>query len=358
MKTLREDLHALAGQAPAVDLAGKAVRGARRRRAARLAVAAVAAVCAIGGGGAVLLQQVRAQPPIVFAPPETTVLPLPAKGVAPVEQLYRPRCQDCEGRAWRLVTRDGDTYELPDGPGNGPVEATVDGRRIAYYSPERRTIVVRDLAGGEVWTSPLKQPEEDFAVEYALRLSPGGLRFVVSGWGGGRQPNKLVDVERGTVTDLEKGWWPVSVADGSGPVVLARPFDDATRLRVLGRDPITVQEFTYDFSALAPDGRTIARVGTTYDRDRSPMWQRDGTIVVSDVSGAVERRIMPSGVADGLRPARLGGWPSAREVTMLATPERPDRPSLVYAVDVATGRARELFALRDGGQFTVPGLVR
>ncbi|NUR85253.1 MAG: hypothetical protein HOY71_14305 [Nonomuraea sp.] len=116
-----------------------------------------------------LVQQVRPRPPIVLTPPETTVLPLPAKDVAPVEQLYRPRCDEC---AWRLVTRDGDTYELPSGPEKGPVEATADGRRVAYYSPALRTIVVRDLAGGQVWKSPLKQPAEDFDVEYALRLSP------------------------------------------------------------------------------------------------------------------------------------------------------------------------------------------
>lgn len=358
MKTLREDLHALAEQAPAVDLADRAVRGARRRGAARLAVAAVAAVCAIGGGGTVILQQVNARPPIVLTPPETTVPPLPAKGVGPVEQLYRPRCEDCDVRVWRLVTRGGDTYELAGGPENGPVEATADGRRIAYYSPALRTIVVRDLATGEVWKSPLEQPEQDFAVEYALRLSPGGLRFVVSGWGGRKQPNKLVDVERGTVTDLKKGWWPVSVADGTGPVVLAKPFDEVTRLWVLGRDPVTIEEFTYEFSALAPDGHTIARVGTTYDRDRRPMVERDGTIVVSDVMGGAERRIPVSGIADGLLPARLGGWPSAGEVTLLATPREPDRPAMVYAVDVTTGRARELFPLRDDGQFVVPGLVR
>ncbi|MEU1727589.1 hypothetical protein ACNF49_47580 [Actinomadura sp. ATCC 39365] len=356
MKTLREDLRALAEQAPVVDLAARAVLRARRRRAARLAVSVAAAVCVIGGGGAVLLREARPAPPIVLTPPTATALELPAEGVAPVEQFYRPMCRDdASACPWRLVTRDGATYELADGPQNGPVEATADGRRIAYYSPGRHAIVVRDLAGGQVWTSPLKQDAEDFAAEYALRLSPGGLRFVVAGAGVPR----LVDVERGTATPLPKGSWPVSVADGTGPVVLASAKEDTTSLRVLGRDPVTVPEHTYDFSALAPDGRTIARVGTTLDRNREPMVQRDGTIVVFDVTGGKERRVRPSGLAEGLRPAKLGGWTSPQEVTMLAYPDDDPRAvARVYAVDVTSGRATELFALRGDGQSSVPGLVR
>ncbi|MER6575119.1 hypothetical protein [Nonomuraea sp. NPDC001023] len=356
MKTLREDLHALAEQAPVVDLGARAVLRARRRRATRLAVSVAAALCVVGGGGAVLLQQARPAPPIVLTPPAATAPPLPAKGVAPVEQFYRPMCRtDGPACRWRLVTRDGATYELTDGPRNGPVEATADGRRIAYYSPGKRAIVVRDLAGGQVWTSPLKQDDRDFAGEYALRLSPGGLRFAVSATGAPR----LVDVRAGTSASLPKGSWPVSVADGTGPVVLARAKGDTTSLWVSGRDPLTVPEHTYDFSALAPDGRTIARVGTTLDRNREPMVRRDGTIVVFDVTGGAERRVRPAGLAAGLRPAKLGGWTSAREVTMLAYPDDdPRATAVVYAVDVDSGRATELFALRGDGQSSVPGLVR
>ncbi|RSM96553.1 hypothetical protein DMB42_47645 [Nonomuraea sp. WAC 01424] len=354
MKSLSEDLHALAEQAPDVDLGARAVRGARRRRATRLAVAAAAAVCVIAGGGATFLWQERA-PALVLPPPETTVLPLPAKGVAPVEQFYRAICRDTGPTcAWRLVTRDGATYELADGPRDGPVEATPDGRRIAYYSPGRHAVVVRDLAGGQVWTSPLKQQEREFDSEFALRLAPGGLRFAVSG----RTSNKLVDLKRGTATDLPKGWWPVSVSDGTGPVVMAKSSDDTTSVRVLGHDPVAVTPSTYDFSALAPDGRTMARVNATLDRDRTPMVQKDGTLVVFDVLGGVERRIRPSGLAAGLLPAKLGGWLSAREVTMMTVSGDARQDAVVYAVDVVSSRARELFTLRDDRQFSVPGLVR
>ncbi|TMR95431.1 hypothetical protein [Nonomuraea basaltis] len=362
MNTLRDDLHALAEQAPAVDLAAQAVRGARRRRATRLTVVAAAVTCLIAGGGAVLLQQVRPAPPVVLAPPETKVLPLPAKGVGPVEQAYRPGCRSaaeaCAERAWRIATRDGDTYELGK-EAKGPLEVTADGRRIAYYSSKQRGIVVRDLASGKTWKAPLKQPAEDFAVEYALRLSPNGLRFVVSGWGGRREPNKLVDVERGTVTDLKRGWWPVSVSDGSGPVVLAKPYDMTSQVWVLGHDPITIQDFTYYYSALAPDGRTLARLGQTVDRDRQPMVRLDGSIVIFDaIGGGRETRIPISGISEGLAPSQLGNWLNATEVTVLAVPDVPRGPvSVVYAVDVRTGKSRELFALREDGRNVVPGLV-
>ncbi|GLW10365.1 hypothetical protein Misp01_54930 [Microtetraspora sp. NBRC 13810] len=363
MNTLRDDLQALAEEAHVVDLATRAVRGARRRRATRLAVAAAAVTCLIAGGGSVLLLKANPSPPVVLTPPETKAPPLPAKGVAPVEQAYEPECritvETCTERAWRIVTRDGRTYELGEDVAR-PLEVTADGRRIAYYSSRHRAIVVRDLASGRTWKSPLKQPAEDFSVEYALRLSPNGLRFIVSGWGGRRQPNKLVDLERGTVTDLRRGWWPVSVSDGSGPVVLVKPYDKSSRVWVLGQEPITIKDFTYDYSALAPDGRTLARVGTTRDPDREPMIQKDGSIVVFDaVRAGRETRVPVSGLAEGWRPWRLGSWLNATEVTVLAGAESPNSPPPVaYAVDVRTGASRELFALRGEGRVVVPGLVR
>ncbi|MER6175426.1 hypothetical protein [Streptosporangium sp. NPDC001681] len=363
MKTLREDLRTLAEQAPTVDLAARAVQGARRRRVNRLVVATAAVLCVISGGGVALLQQVSPAPQVLLTPPETTVLPLPGKGIGPAEQAYRPRCRSnggpCTEGAWRIVTREGDTYELAEAA-TGPLAVTADGRRIVYYSSKQRGIVVRDLASGRMWKAPLKQPEEDFAVEYTLRLSPSGLRFVVSGWGGRREPNKLVDVERKTVTTLARGWWPVSVSDGSGPVVLAKPHDMTSRVWVLGHDPITIQDFTYYYSALAPDGRTLVRLGQTVDRNRKPMVRQDGSIVIFDaIRGGRETRIPISGLPEGLAPSGLGSWLNDTELTVLAVPQEPNGPaSVVYAVDVRTGESRELFALRDDGPFVVPGLIR
>ncbi|MEV0597294.1 hypothetical protein [Nonomuraea cavernae] len=360
-RTLREDLHALAEQAPTVDLAAQAVRGARRRRAARRAVVAAAVTCLVALGGGAMLLQVRPTPPIVLVPPETKALPLPAKGVGPVEQAFRPGCvgSSCTGSPWQIVTRQGDTYQLGK-EATGPLEVTADGRRIAYYSSKHRGIVVRDLASGKTWQAPLKQPAKDFAVEYALRLSPNGLRFVVSGLGDRREPNKLVDVERGTVTNLKRGWWPVSVSDGSGPVVLAKPYDMTSQVWVLGHNPITIRDFTYYYSSLAPDGQTLARLGQTVDRNRQPMVQRDGSLVTfSAMRADRENRTSISGLPEGLHPSRLGSWLNATEVTVLAVPESPGGTGpVVYAVDVRTGKSRELFAVRKDGLNVVPGLVR
>ncbi|GAA1262900.1 hypothetical protein GCM10009677_13210 [Sphaerisporangium rubeum] len=357
--TLREDLRALAEQAPIVDLAAQAVRGARGRRAGRLVAAAV--TCLLALGGAALLLPVRPTPATVLARPQALAVPLPAKGVGPVEQAFRPSCptRPCTDDRWRIVTRRGDTYHLGK-EAAGPLEVTADGRRIAYYDARRRRIVVRDLASGTTWQAPLKQPAEDFTAEYALRLSPDGLRFVVSGWGGRREPHTLVDVERGTVTDLERGWWPVSVSDGSGPVVLAKPHDTTSQVWVLGHDPVTIGDFTYSYSGLAPDGRTLARLGQTTGRNRQPTVRQDGSLVTFDATRAGrDNRTMISGLPRGLHPSRLGSWLNATEVTLLAVPESPRGATpAVYAVDVRTGTSRKLFTVREDGRAVVPGLVR
>lgn len=361
MNTLREDLHDLAAHAPDVDLADLAIRGARRRsRVARLSLAAAVVVVGIAGGSVVRLQQeVRPVPPVVLAPPETKALPLPKKGVAPVQQAYRPSCRGgCKETGWRILTRSGETFQLPAGP--GPVEATADGRRIAYYSEQNRGIVVRDLASGRIWKAPLKQPKQDFEVEYSLRMSPNGLRFIVSGWGGRREPNMLVDVEQGTVEQLDRGWWPVSVADGDGPVVLAKPYDNTTQIWVSGQKPVTIPDFTYAFSALSPDGRRLVRVGQVLSRE-APMVRIDGTIVTFDaLTGGTQARVRVSGLPGNMLPDKLGGWLTANEVTLIAVEEssRSGAAEVAYAVNVLSGQARELFPLHAEGKYVVPGLVR
>jgi hypothetical protein len=359
MNTLREDLHELAAHAPDVDLADLAIRGARRKRVVRLSLAAAVVVVGIAGGSAIRFQEVRPMPPVVLTPPETKALPLPEKGVAPVEQAYRPFCRGgCQETGWRVVTRSGETFQLPAVA--GPVEATADGRRIAYYSEKDRGIVVRDLASGQIWKAPLKQPKQDFAVEYTLRMSPNGLRFIVSGWGGRREPNMLVDVEQGTVEQVDSGWWPVSVADDDGPVVLAKPYDNTTQVWVRGHKPVTIPDFTYAFSALSPDGRRLVRVGQFLSRE-APLVRRDGTIVTFDaLTGGTQARVRVSGLPENMLPTKLGGWLTADEVTLVAVEESPrsGASEVAYAVNVQSGQARELFPLHAEGQYAVPGLVR
>ncbi|SEF60410.1 hypothetical protein SAMN05444920_101177 [Nonomuraea solani] len=355
MNTLRDDLRDLAAQAPDVDLAARAVQGARRRRSARLAGVAAAVVCLIAAGSAALFRSY--EPPVVLTPPDVKAVPLPAKGVAPVEQLYQEPCESpCERREWRLVARDGAVYTFDADP--GPVAVTPDGRRIGYFSAKQGTILIRDLAGGKIWKAPIDEPEKAFEGEYALRLSPSGLRFIVSGWGGRKEPNLLVDVERGTSSELKKGWFPVSVADGNGPVVLVKPYDKITQVWVLGRKPFTIQDFAYDFSPLASDGRSLARLtGDTNQRPR----EIDSIATIDVLRGGQEKaRVRVTGLREGLNPAWLGAWVSEHQVMVIAVPERvrDGVPAAVYAVDVRTGVSSEMFAIRGDGVMVLPGVVR
>lgn len=359
MNDLRDDLRDLALEAPSVDLAARAMALARRRRAVRLAVTVAAAVAVVTGGTAVLLTYDGASDSSVVITRPTpsapaSVRPLPRKGVGALQQAYQKNGE------WRLVTWQGEVYDaselIPEGE---PLTITQDGRRIAYFDRELHTIVLRDLDSGHVWEAPLTLPDGVFETEYALRLSPSGMRMIVAGWGTSQARNVLIDLDAGTVKDLDKAWFPVSVSD-TGEVVLIRPFEDSTTLRLLGHDPITLPDFTYYFSTLGPDGRTIARLGQTLDRDREPQIQEDRTIVLTDViSGVDQDKIALSGIPDTLHLVRLGGWLNKEEITLHTAPEvaREGPPAVVYAVNVHTGRARALFEAAPAQKTLIPGLV-
>ncbi|MEV0237307.1 hypothetical protein [Nonomuraea sp. NPDC050786] len=51
---------------------------------------------------------------------------------------------------WRIVTREGRTWELTDADGGNPVDLSADGRLIAYERESDHRIVVRDLVNGTV----------------------------------------------------------------------------------------------------------------------------------------------------------------------------------------------------------------
>ncbi|MFE3453720.1 hypothetical protein ACFXJ8_32805 [Nonomuraea sp. NPDC059194] len=356
MNDLRDDLRDLAREAPSVDLATRAMSLARRRRAVRLAVTVAAAVAVVTGSTAVLTR-LPEQHAVVVTPPSpsaTSVLPLPEQGVGALQQAYQ------EDGEWRLVTWQGEVYDASELVKGEVVPAiTQDGRRIAYFDGELRTIVLRDLESGQVWEAPLTLPAGVFDTEYAIRLSPSGKRMIVAGWGTSQPRHVLVDLDAGTVKDLNKAWFPVSVSD-SGEAVLIRPFDDVTRLRLLGRDPITLPDFTHYFSALGPDGRTIARLGQTHDPDREPQIQEDGTIVLTDVISGVDQAKVPlSGIPDTLHVVRLGGWRNKEEITLFAAPESAWKgpAGVVYAVNVHTGQARAVFEAAPAQRNLIPGLV-
>ncbi|MCG5220694.1 hypothetical protein [Streptosporangium sp. KLBMP 9127] len=363
MNALRDELHEIANEAPVADLADVALQGARRRRTSRLVLASAIAIAVIIGGTAALTNGLdRTNHPIVIAPPVETAEPLPRKGVGPLSHAYLhcpESAEGCEDRQWRVITRSGETYEIANALGqgvqgdmpSGPLVITDDGRRMVYIDAKDLTVSVRDLATGQVWRSRQKLPKAAFKGDLGMRISPDGLRVIHVNANGRSSHHVLVDLRSGRSRNLPANWWPVSVADGDGPVTLIRPYEDETRIQVLGHDPIVVKDFTYDFSALAPDGRTLARLGQTYDRKARPMIQQDRTIVtVNAITGGGSHKVPVTGIPSDMTFNRLGHWVNAAEVTLYARPsqdtfrngESRDGETTLYAVNITTGKARPL----------------
>ncbi|GAA2790219.1 hypothetical protein [Nonomuraea dietziae] len=163
MNALRDDLHELALEAPSVDLASRALAAARRRRAVRLTVSVAATVAVVTGGVAVAVgapERATVVTPQVSPLPSDVITqearPLPGNGVGALLEAYQQ-----QGR-WYLRTREGQSYDAGEViQGDGPLSITADGRRIAYFDRKLRTIVVRDLASGQIWGAPLQLPARD-----------------------------------------------------------------------------------------------------------------------------------------------------------------------------------------------------
>ncbi|MEV4745176.1 hypothetical protein AB0K21_02250 [Streptosporangium sp. NPDC049248] len=380
MNLLRDELHRIADEAPQIDLAERALKGARHRRAITLALVVATAVAMLTGGVVTVVTVVngglRGEGPIVLTPVPEVVPALPKKGVGPLARAYTHLCPpptiddtDCVDGRWRVVTTSGVTYELTAALGLrnvgkevllGPVAITQNGRRIAYYSEKQQTIEVRDLRSGRIWKAPLTISKDDLDGENFLRLSPDGLHLIYTNFGGRPRPySVLIDIAGGETSALNGDWFPVSVGDGGSPVTLVRPYDSTTRIRVLGNAPVTVKDFTYSFSALGPDGRTLVRIGSPRGRDAKPTPERPRTIVTIDaISGRENPEVAPQGIPEELSPSHLGGWVSETEVTLLAVPKLPrsGTPTL-YAVNVHTGKTRQLRTFDSETTGVLPGLI-
>ncbi|MGW0590820.1 hypothetical protein [Streptosporangium sp. NPDC002607] len=377
MNLLRDELHRIANEAPQIDLAERALKGAKHRRAITLALAVATAVAVLTGGMVTVVNGgLRDERPIVLTPVPEVAPTLPKKDVGPLARAYTYFCPpptiddtDCAGGQWRVVTTSGVTYELTAALGLentnkkvllGPVAITQNGRRIAYYSEKQQTFEVRDLRSGRIWKAPLTISKNGLAGENFLRLSPNGLHLIYTNFGGRSKPySVLIDMAEGKTTALNGDWFPVSVGDGGSPITLVRPYDRTTRIRVLGNEPITIKDFTYRFSALGPDGRTLARIGSTRGRDAKPTPERLRTIVTIDaISGRENPEVPVQGILEELIPSHLGGWVSDTEVTLLAVPEFPGSgtPTL-YALDVHTGKTRQLRTFDSEITGVLPGLV-
>ncbi|NUW30624.1 hypothetical protein HTZ77_04190 [Nonomuraea sp. SMC257] len=374
----------------AVDVrrAVAAGRATRRRRRTALAAGGLA-VCLAGTftwhGLEGQVRGDRTATVVHDAPDKDT---LPASGVSPLSHAYYDWCgekwspgkgsafagRDCV--QWRVVTRDGRTYRMPEAAGvyldqtaanymntAAPLEITPDGRRVAYYSAKDEKFAVRDLASGQIWLSPQTVSHEEMVKNAPIVvLSPDGRFLVLNG-----RLRAVVDMETGRVTDVPQGWQPMSVAEGGSRVIVT---NDRSRYGLL--EDGEVRPFSgaleESLSRLAPDGRTVAYLdGGASSTDE---YRPDDTVVTLDATtGKALRRVKFRDAPKGFRPWRIGSWRGPTEVVVTAVvtdrprwerkPTEPARTGeTAYAIDVTTGKVRKLgtYTFRGwSGSVVIPG---
>lgn len=191
MTRLRNTLKDLAEEAPLVNLADAAITIHRRRRRTMLAVSTVATVAALVAttAGAVVVWPRGDH----LATPQRgdTVPDLPDGKVEAIRHAYQTPCKvskpardlDCSAVEWRVVTRSGRTYGVPQALVSSPkalrtpVAISRDGRMLAYYSRDAQAHVVRDLVSGAEVTSPVTVKEDRIGSGSMLSVSEDG-RYV------------------------------------------------------------------------------------------------------------------------------------------------------------------------------------
>ncbi|MEV0151876.1 MULTISPECIES: hypothetical protein [unclassified Nonomuraea] len=362
-------------------------RATRRRRRTALAAGGLA-VCLAGTltwyGLEGQVRGDRTATVVHEAPAKDT---LPASGVGPLSHAYYDWCgekwspgkgasfagRDCV--QWRVVTRDGRTYRMPEAASvyldqtkanymntAAPLVITSDGRRIAYYSAEEERFAVRDLVSGQVWLSPQTVSREEMVKNgLFVTLSPEGRYLVLNG----RLP-AVVDMETGRVTDVPQGWQPMTVARGGDRVIVQ---NDRLRYGLLedGRVRPFTGSIEESLSPLAPDGRTVAYLDRPGASRKGVGQSRPDTLVTLDATtGEVLGRAKFRDASAGFSPWRIGHWRAATEVVVSQIVQSRWKPGEVprlgeaaYAVDVTTGKVRKLgtYTFRGwGGDIVIPGM--
>ncbi|MDF5752891.1 hypothetical protein [Spongiactinospora sp. TRM90649] len=377
MTTFRDHLTAVADEAPAVDLAGRALHKARRRRrvtgyasATAGAVAAMAAAVAFAGvapsgsaGRGVITSQVT----------DT----LPASGVGPLSYAYYDWCGEewkpgvnthrfaKECAQWNVVTRDGRKYRMPEALSvyteqtadeymntNAPLVISSDGRRVAYYSERDRAIAVRDLDGGQVRLVPVPITRAELVAEPMLiTLSPDGSRLAM--WRKDR-PDVIVKVETGEVTRVPDGWHVRALDDAGDLTVVVRDGEER-RLGRLGGDgevrPFpTLKDEPQEFGVPSGDGSSLSflsglKTGVTSSGKEPGSGRPNDTVVTIDPWTGKVLHIVRLRADGPIHPMRTGGWVGPTEVIVSASnidrPWKGGVPTLgdrTYRVDVKTGR--------------------
>ncbi|GGP07163.1 hypothetical protein LDL08_09620 [Nonomuraea glycinis] len=395
MTWLRDVLVDLADDSPQVDLAERtiATHDRRRRTVMSQLAAAMIVVIALGVTAAVRL--------LPDGPQEAAAQgDLPARGVEPLSHAYKIFCKPKKGKAqapsgcrdgrWRVVTRSGKAYYVTEAlpslsPGrsglrDSPLAISRDGRKIAYYSAKERTFQVRDLASGEKTTAADKVPEGWLGSVSRLMLSDDGRFVAFSKVPDFKDPALLIDMRARVVRELPNRWVPIGLSQDGATITLAQ-YSPNSQLRTItnlwpsssaGNSTSIILPKRYDFSPLAPDGKTVAVIE---NRSTAEKPCRHGDLALMDtLTGKKRKATAISGLPPDVSQISLRTWLSGDEVTALTTSVRcrpssevpDDEPAVVdppyqamtaYALNVRTGKARKLatYKAQDFFGIVLPG---
>ncbi|MFI7452531.1 hypothetical protein ACIBQX_33905 [Nonomuraea sp. NPDC049714] len=347
MTRLHEALDGIAAEAPLVDLADVAVAGLRRRRAsAVLAAVATVAVVAVASA-AVALPWQRADR--TAAPQRVdTIADLPDGAVGPIAYAFQTTCTtqsnpfrvDCSPVEWRVVTRSGKTYRVPQAlvsttkDHSVPMAVSRDGRMIVYYSRQAQAHVVRDLVGGTQVISPVAVKEERIGIGSMLALSDDGRYVIFDPREGTKDPGLLIDVRTGKSRPVDGKYEVISIRGGIAALVRYIK-TDLWRMPVTGGGrPVRFDGKFIMFSEIAPDGRTVAAF-------EFPDQTKRKLTVLDAKTGRTLRKVSIRGLPGGRNSAVAGTalWTSGSKVEVVYRHRDDTR---TYAVDVNTGQARQV----------------
>ncbi|MBO3748369.1 hypothetical protein J5X84_20025 [Streptosporangiaceae bacterium NEAU-GS5] len=403
MTWLGDVLADLADGAPQADLAERTIGLHQRRRR----IAWSLAVVATAGAVAVTLVGVTAgvRDMVMYHPAAPgSVVDLPARGVGPLSYAYQTYCapsegvapRDCRSGEWRLVTRGGTTYHLPqalrgldayigEGLLASPLAITRDGGKIAYYSSDAGTFQVRDLASGQVTTAPSRVPQQWLGSIAHLLLSDDGRFLAFTKNPALTDPAMLIDMRERMVRPLPNGWNPIGLSPDGDVITLAQ-YAPKARLKTLTRlwttstaGNGTTVDFTrhYLFSPLSPDGRTIVTLenrSTDADPCRSSLMARADPVTGRPRATIAASSVLLRGDALSLRSwlnddellvlvdagatCRTRRAPDVDEPADTSPPRDPPYRTITgYALNVHTGATRIYASYQAQGLFdlVLPG---
>ncbi|MBB5079077.1 hypothetical protein [Nonomuraea endophytica] len=360
MTRLRDALGDLAEQAPRVDLAEAAIAGHLRRRRTGRVVAALATATALAVTGAAVTLPWTSTAISVAAQGTEKAPDLPATAVGPLGYAYQTPCVvkpklDCSTSHWRVVTRSGKTYRLPDAPAHSstgftmPVSISRDGRMLAYYDPREGAHVVHDLERGTRTVSRLRLSEDRVGIGSLLFVSDDGRHLAFDPREGSKEPGMVIDVRTGAKVEVPGTFEPVSLKDGVVSLVRYLKTDLWLMPVTGGGKPVRFDGTFIMFSELSPDGRTVAAV-------RHQRHLAEELTLLDAKNGGTLRTVAIRGLPeDRGAVTATGPWRGSGEIAITYSGTTGLR---TFAVDVSSGRARPLERFpgnRPG--LTLPGRV-